>query len=125
MSQYRRSIVEPDLPGRASDIQANDRTRRQQLGAETLRLPACPVGELVAGHTIGKTEVVLNSGALPRLTPSCGPLDNHGLEALRCGVHGSAQAGRAATNDHNVIELALRGGAQANCVRDLDKAGLN
>src|SRR4029450_4021003 len=125
MSQYRRSIVEPDLPSRASDIQANDRTRRQQLGAEALRLPACPVGELVAGHTIGKTEVVLNSGAPPPPPPSRGPLHAHGLEALRRGVPGSAKACRAATNDHHVIELALRGGAQADRVRDLEQAGLH
>ena len=65
-------------------------------GAELARLERRPPGELGAGETGGKAEVVLDASARARLTARGEALDHQRAEALRGGVDrcGQARPGR-------------------------------
>src|SRR6185312_476658 len=72
----------------------------------------------------GETEVVLDPGALPCLTAGCSSLDDHDPQALGSRIDGGAQASRTTADDHHVIELVLRVGAQADRICHLDQTRL-
>ena len=65
--------VEVHLPGRVVD--ARDRPRHEDLGAEPARLLQRATGELVSGHTRREAEVVLDARRGARLTARSLPLD--------------------------------------------------
>src|SRR5215211_7993499 len=58
MGQHRGSIVEEDPSRRSMNLQTNNASRSQQLGAKSLRLAACSVGELITGDPVRETEIV-------------------------------------------------------------------
>ena len=95
MSQHRGPVIQHHLARRPPDLQADNRSRSQQLSPEMLSLQPRPLGQLVAGHPIGEAEVVVDPRALTRLSASCRPLDDDGLETLRRCVDCGAKAGRA------------------------------
>ena len=76
-------------------VEADHLAGGEQLGAEPQRLPAGPVGQLGARDAVGEAQVVLDPAALPGLPAGGAPLDEHGAQALRGGVDGRAQPGRA------------------------------
>ena len=108
VGQHRAAVVEGHLAGGALRLEADDRSGGQQLGAEAERLPPGPVGQLIAGHAVGKAEVVLDPRALAGLAAGRRPFHDDGLQSLRGRVHRRAEPGRAAADDHQVVELALR-----------------
>ena len=112
-------VGEADHPRRAPHLQAGDVGRGQDLGPELGRLAAGPVGELGAADPVGEAEVVLDPGALAGLPAGGLPLDQDGAQPLGGGVHGRAQPGRAAADDHRVVEAGGRGGRQADPGRQL------
>ena len=121
----RGAVGEPDRPGRAVDLQADHLAGGQHLGAELGRLPPGPVGELRAGHPVGEAEVVLDPGALAGLAAGRGPLDQHGPQPLGGAVDRRAEAGRAAADDDEVVEVGRRRGRQAHLARQLRVRGLH
>ena len=84
-----------------------------RLGAELGGLAAGAVGQLGAGDAVGEAEVVLDPAALPGLPARGLPLDEHGAQPLGRAVDGGAQPGRAAADDHEVVELLPRVDGQA------------
>ena len=66
------------------------------------------------GDAVGEAQVVLDPGALAGLAAGRGPLDQDGPQPLGRAVHGRAEAGRAAADDDEVVELLGRGGGQAD-----------
>ena len=69
---------------------------------------------------MGKPEVVLDRGALARLTAGRVPLDHDVRESLRSGVHGGRQPGGPAADDAEVVERLLGPGPQPERVRQLE-----
>src|SRR5262249_17994097 len=108
------TVPEPDSARRAMYLEADDLARGQQFGAELSGLPACPVGQLGAGHAVGKAEVVLDPGALARLAAGRRPFDQDGSQALRCPVDRGPESGRAAADDDQVVEGLRRRGGEAH-----------
>jgi len=109
----RAVVREADAARGAVDLQADHVARGEHLGSELGRLPAGPVGELGPGHPVREAQVVLDPGALARLASGRGALDEHGAQPLGRPVHRRAQAGRAAANDDQVVEVLGRRGGQS------------
>src|SRR5690349_14635118 len=101
----RAAIGEADGPGRAVHIQADHLAGGEKFGPELARLPPGPVGELRPGYPVGKAEVVLDPGALPRLAAGCGPFEQHGPQSLGGAVDRGAEARRAPADDDEVVEV--------------------
>ena len=90
------AVLEPDHPRLPSTAPGwVTLARGQQLGAELQRLPARPVGELLAGDAVGEAQVVLDPGALARLPAGGVRLDQHGVEPFGGAVDRRAQPARA------------------------------
>ena len=106
-------------PRRAVDLEPDHVARGEHLGAELHRLPPGPLGELRAGHAVGEAEVVLDPRALPGLPAGGGPLDQHGPQPLGRAVHRRAEPGRAAADDHQVVEVLGRRGGQPDAAGQL------
>ena len=96
-----------------------------QFGAELLRLPARALGQLAAGHPVGKAQVVLDPRALAGLAAGGGAFDEHRAQSLGGAVDGGGQARGAAADHDQVVELLRRRGGQAQRVRQFGVGGLD
>ena len=110
----RGAVREPDAARRPLDVQADHVPGGQHLGAELGGLAPGPVGELRPGHPVGEAQVVLDPRALAGLPAGGGPLDQHRAQALGRAVQRGAQAGRAAADHDQVVEVLGRRGGQAD-----------
>ena len=98
-------------------VDASDRPRDEDLGAEPACLLERPARQLVARHARGEAEVVLDPGGRARLAAGCLALDHDRPEPLGRAVHGGRQAGRPRADDHRVVLRGRRLG------RDLEELG--
>ncbi len=96
----------------------------EDLRPEAARLRGRPPAEVRTAESRGEAQVVLDAGALARLPAGSLALHQQGAEALRGAVHPGRQPRRAGAHDHQVVELQLRGGAQADVTGDVRGAGL-
>ena len=115
----RVAVAEPDGLGGAAHLKARHLARRQQFRAELDGLPPCPVGELAAGHAVGKAEVVLNAAGLARLAAGGVLLDEDGAQPLGRTVDRRAEPARAAAHDDEVVEVVRWDGRQLGLLRHL------
>ena len=79
----------------------------EQLRAEAARLVVRAAREVGAREPVGEAEVVLDPRALAGLAARRLALDEHRAQPLRRAVHGGGEAGRAAADDHEVVEVEL------------------
>ena len=100
-------VAEAARPATSRAPRSGDRPRREHLRAETLGLRGRPAGEVGAREPHRETQVVLDPRALARLPARRLALDQHRPQALRCAVHRGGQPGRAAADDHQVVERHL------------------
>src|SRR6266540_792394 len=82
-----RAVGEVHRPARTGRLQPDDVAGGEQFGAEPDGLAASPVGQLVAGHAVGKAEVVLDPRTLAGLAAGRGALDQDGTQPLGRAVH--------------------------------------
>src|SRR5919202_3822788 len=87
-------------------------------GAELARLERRPPGELGAGETRRKPEVVLYPRARARLTARGEAFDDERAEALGGGVDRRGEPGRAAAKHHDVEALAVDLRSQPELIGD-------
>ena len=113
------AVGEADRARRAVDVEADHVAGGEQLGAEPGGLPPRPLGQLRPGHPVREPEVVLDPRALARLAAGGGALHQHGAQPLGRAVYRGAQAGRAAADDDEVVEILRRGGGQADAAGQL------
>ena len=106
-------------PGRAVGFQRHHVPGRDQFRPELHRLPAGPLGQLRARHTVGEAEIVLDPGALAGLAARRDRLHQHRTQAFRRSVHGRAESGRAAADHDQVVEVGTRLRGQADALGQL------
>ena len=109
------AAVEVHLTGRGVD--ARDRPRDEDLGAEPARLLERAARQLVARHARGEAEVVLDPRGRARLAAGRLALDHDRPEPLGRAVHGGRQAGGPGADDHRVVLRGRRLG------RDVEQLG--
>ena len=88
-------------------VEAGDRPRDEDLGAEPARLLQRALAELVARDAGREAEIVLDPRRRAGLAAGRLALDHDRAQALRGAVHGGGEAGRPAADDDRVV---LRGG---------------
>ena len=98
-------------------VDARDRPRDEDLGAEPARLLERAARQLVARHARGEAEVVLDPGGRARLAAGRLALDHDRPEPLGRAVHGGRQAGGPRADDHRVVLRGRRLG------RDVEELG--
>jgi hypothetical protein len=92
-------------------------------GAELARLECRPSGELRAGKTGWKAEVVLDPSARSGLTAWREAFDHQRAETLRGRVDRRGQTGRAAAEHDHVEALTVNLGSQAQLICDRGHRG--
>src|SRR5262245_33176111 len=117
------AVAEADDMRPAVRRQSHHISSGQHLRLELHRLATGAVGELRPGPAAGKAEVIFDPGALTSLSAGRPPLDQNGVQALRCTVDGGTQTGRTSADDDQVIEVAYRSGRQADGRGDLGRCG--
>ena len=80
----------------------------EDFGAEPGGLRVDAGGELGAADAVREAGVVLDPRARPRLPARSERLDDERPQPLRSGVERGRQAGRAGSEDRDVVELVLR-----------------
>ena len=125
MGDHLTTVGEPDCARRRPNVEPDHVAGGQDLRAELVRLSARPVGELRTGHSIGESQIVLDTRALARLSAGRLPLDQHGAQTFRCGVHRRAEPRGPATDDHDVVEVRGRDGRQSYLLCQLTHARLD
>ena len=83
------------------------------------------VGQLAARHPVRKAQVVLDPRALAGLAAGRGAFDEHRAQTLGGAVDGRGQAGGAAADDDQVVEVLRQRGGQAQRVGQLGVAGFD
>ena len=117
------AAVEMHLTGRRVD--ARDRARDENLGAEPTRLLQRSTRELVAGDARRESEVVLDPGRRPGLAAWSLPLDDDRPQSLRCSVHRRGKTPRAGAHDDRVVLGCERLRLESQQLRDPSKLGLH
>lgn len=97
---------------RAAGLDAEDAAGEHHLRPKAGHLGDGALGQIRTGQALGKSEIVLNGGALTGLPAGGLPFDDHGAQALGCRIDGGGQTGRAATHDAHVVETLCGIGAQ-------------
>ena len=117
MSRHRRLIIETELPVPPLHRQALDVAGGQNLHAEALGLGHGPLGEVASAQAFGEPGVVLDLGAVPRLTAGNLLLDHDGADPFRGGIHRGGQSRRPAADDEQVVERLVRARYPAQSAR--------
>ena len=113
----RSAIAAVEVQLVARGVNASDRPRDDDLGAEPPCLFERTARQLVARHPAREAEVVLDPRGRACLAAGCLALDHDRPESLGRAVHGRRQAGRPRADDHRVVLRGRRLG------RDLEKLG--
>ncbi len=74
----RIAVGEADCASWSIYFEPDDVPRSDEFGAEFDRLPSCSLGQLRAGHPIGKAEVILDARTLPGLPAGGDSLNQNG-----------------------------------------------
>src|SRR5215207_7635729 len=116
MTGQFRAVAEGDEAPRYLNSQGSHLLRCQNLDAEASRLRHRPSCQISAAETGREAEVVLDPRAHPGLTARRLPFDEEGVQTLRGAVDGRGQAGRAAADNHQIVERKGRLGLQSDLV---------
>ena len=109
------AAVEVHLP--RVRVDARDRARDEDLGAEPPRLLQRAARELVARHARGEAEVVLDPRRRPGLAARRLALDDDRPQSLGRAVHRGGEARRAGADDHRVVLGRLRARCRGRAAR--------
>ena len=82
--------------------------RREELGAEPLRLRQGAAGQLAAADAGGEPEVVLDARARPRLSAGRVAVEQKRPKPFRRAVHRGREAGGPRADDHEVVDVEGR-----------------
>ena len=112
---------EPDDALRPARLERLHLPHGEQLGPEAARLVVRAAGEVGARQAVREAEVVLDPRALPGLAARRGALDEHGPQPLRGAVDRGGEPGRAAADDHEVVEVEHGARGEAEPVGELER----
>src|SRR6185503_18254768 len=94
-------------------IDAPDATSHKNLRPQPPRLLERAACQLVARHSAGETEIVLDARGGPSLTARGLPLDNQRPQPFRGSVDRRSEAGGAPADDHGIVFRETRPNLQA------------
>ncbi len=97
---------EPLVP--AVDRDARHLERREELGAEPLRLRDGAARQVAAADTVGEPEVVFDARARPRLSARAVAVEQERPQPFGGAVHRGRESGGARPDDHEVVDLEGR-----------------
>src|SRR5208282_3690384 len=100
----------------AIDVEADNVLRRKNFNAKTAGLGDGPEGQVGAGKSRGKAEIVFDAGAEASLSTGSFALDHNRAKTLGSTINRSGEPGWSTTDDGEVVEICERMRAQANFV---------
>ncbi len=102
--------AEDQLERLTAGAQFGDGAGSRDRRAELVSLDQRASGQVGPGQPGREAEIVLDPGTRSRLAADGNPVEQDGVQALGCPVHGGGQSGRAGPDDHQVEDRTGRCG---------------
>jgi hypothetical protein len=94
----------------------------QEFDAELHRLLPGALGQIGAVDALREAHIVFDHRRGAGLAPNAAPLDQHGAQTFRGGVHGRRQASRTRTVDRDIVLAQLGLGHKAESFGDVPQS---